>query len=55
MTYHDRFADDRVVDFSICYFTVFTLSDRTPKLLALLYLKFEQGQFTTYCYMFKNS
>ena len=42
------------MDFSVndCYnnrYTIFTLSIRTPQLLTMLVLKFEQVQFTTRC------
>ena len=47
--YHYRFANNRSFDFCVCYFTVFTLSIQTPQLLAILYLKFEHVQFTSYC------
>ena len=39
--YRYRFAKNRSFDFCVCYFTVFILS--------ILYLKFEQIQFTTQC------
>ena len=42
--YHYRFANNRSFDFCACYFTVFILSIQTPKLLTILYLKFEQVQ-----------
>ena len=47
--YHYRFANNQSFDFSVCYFTVFTLSIQTPKFLTILNLKFEQVQFTTHC------
>ena len=45
--YPYRFANNRSFDFCVCYIIVFTLSIQTPKLLTILYLKFEQVQFTT--------
>ena len=36
-------------EMGLLYFTVFTLSIRTPQLSTILVLKFEQVQFTTQC------
>ena len=45
-------TDLPIIDYLVysgCYFTVFTFSIETPQLLTILYLKFEQVQFTTHC------
>ena len=33
----------------VCYFTIFTLSIQTHQPFTILYLKFEQVEFTTQC------
>ena len=44
-----RFSNNRSVNFCVCYFTIFTFCIHTPQLLIILYLKFEQVQFTAQC------
>ena len=47
--YRYRFANNRALISVSVTLPYFTLSIQTPKLLTILYLKFEQVQFTTHC------
>ena len=42
---------DIIHDIGYRFATIITLSIQTPQLLTIVYLKFEQVQFTTQCYV----